>query len=262
MYSRIVLLAWLFSCVSASQAFARGKAESPDKAAKKACAAGDFRKGVEILADLYVRTDDPTHIYNQGRCYEQNHQWESAIDRFREYLRKEEKISPKLSAEVEKHIADCRRFQEEETARTAPPPEPAPAAPPAQLVTPPPPVVLVEPPPSSPAPMEHPGSALRTTGIVVGSAGIATLATAIALNLKANSLANDANRTQDPSTKSSQQSYKTGAIVCYGIGGVAVLTGATLYLLGHAKGAAESQSLALVPKWSPGEAGLLLRGGF
>jgi len=262
MRHRVVLLVWLLSFVSVSQANARAKFESAEKSAKKACSAGDFRKGVDLLADLYVQTDDPTYIYNQGRCYEQNHQWESAIDRFREYLRKEEKIGPKLSAEVEKHIADCRRFQEEETARTAPLSEPAHAAPPPPPVAPPPPVVVVQPPPTPPAPVVHPGSSLRVTGIVVGSVGLATLATAIALNLKANSLANDANLTQDPATKSSQQSYKTGAIVCYGIGGAAVLTGVTLYLLGRSKGAIESQTLAIVPTWSPGEAGLAIRGGF
>ena len=37
-----------------------------EKAAKKACAVGDFQKGVDILADLFVETDDPGWIYNQG----------------------------------------------------------------------------------------------------------------------------------------------------------------------------------------------------
>jgi hypothetical protein len=48
---------------------------SPDdqeRAARKACLLGDVRKGTEILADLYLDTKNPTHIYNQGRCFEQN----------------------------------------------------------------------------------------------------------------------------------------------------------------------------------------------
>jgi hypothetical protein len=72
-----------------------------EKAAKKACAAGDYKEGVEILAGLYVDTDDPTYVYNQGRCYQQNHQWRSAVDRFREYLRKRPKARAAEKADVE-----------------------------------------------------------------------------------------------------------------------------------------------------------------
>ena len=43
--------------------------EAQEKAAKKACITGDYRKGVEILADLYVESNDPTYVYNQGRCF-------------------------------------------------------------------------------------------------------------------------------------------------------------------------------------------------
>ena len=49
---------------------------------------GDSKKGVEILADLYLNTNDPNYIYNQGRCFEQNGENEKAILRFQEYQRK------------------------------------------------------------------------------------------------------------------------------------------------------------------------------
>jgi hypothetical protein len=260
MSSRIVCLVWLLSLVSIPSAHAKGRSDALDKAAKKACAAGDFRKGVDILADLYVQTDDVNYVYNQGRCYEQNHQWREAIDRFREFQRKSRKLPAEVQADVEKHIADCKLFIEEETARAAPPPvAPLPAPPPVAPV----PIVVVPPPaPQPPPPTRPPGATLRTTGIILGSAGIATLAAALALNLKANSLADEANRTQDPATESSQKSYKTGAIVCYGIGGVALLTGATLYLVGRAKATTKDPSMSILPTWSPEHAGLILRGGF
>lgn len=35
-----------------------------ERAAKKACATGDFAKGVDILADLFVSTDAPVYVYN------------------------------------------------------------------------------------------------------------------------------------------------------------------------------------------------------
>jgi hypothetical protein len=53
------------------QGEAKVTTEEQAKAAKKACAAGDFRKGMDILAELYVDTNHTTFIYNQGRCYEQ-----------------------------------------------------------------------------------------------------------------------------------------------------------------------------------------------
>ena len=71
-----------------------------EKAAKKACATGDFAKGVDLLADLYVESNDISWVYNQGRCYQQNNRWEQAISRFREYLRKAKDISDSDRAEA------------------------------------------------------------------------------------------------------------------------------------------------------------------
>ena len=264
MRTPILVLACLLSLTWSSQARAKGKPETPDKAAKRVCAAGDYRKGVDILADLYVRTDDTTFIFNQGRCYEQNHQWVSAIDRFREFERKTKGLSSEANAEAESHIADCKRYLAEEEAKTAPPSAP-----------PPPPVMAVPAvaPPQSPdgtvsvAKVTTPplvqseaGGAMRATGLVVAGVGVATLAAAIALNLKANQLARDANKTQNPSTESSQKSYKTGALICYGTGAAALVTGGALYWLGHSRG--EPAAVALLPTWTPGEATITLRGEF
>ena len=253
---------WSLVLLSSVGVHARGKVGSSDRQAKRACAAGDFRKGIEILADLYIRTDDVTYVYNQGRCYEQNHQWTGAIDRFREYLRKASNLTPAVTKDVEKHIADCKRFLDEETAKTAPPPQPTPPPVVSAPAAPPPQVIVVQAPPPPPAPVGRPGSTLRTTGIVVGSAGGVALATGLILNLKANSLADRANQSYNPDAESSQKSYKTGAILGYAIGGAALVTGATLYLIGRSKGKTASQGLALVPTGGPNHAGLALSGGF
>lgn len=246
--------------LGSSVVYAKPKGESPDRQARKACAAGDYRKGVDLLADLYVSTEDPTYIYNQGRCYEQNHQWVSAIDRFREYLRKSKDHGPEIARDVEQHIAECKRLLDEETGKTAPPPVVVVA--PLPPVTPAPADITVVPPPSPPPPpTRHPGAALRTTGLIVGSAGVAGLATGILLNLKANSLGKEANERFNPSAESSYQSYKTGAIICYALGGAALATGVTLYIVGHAKGK-NSTSLALSPLWTSGHTGLALSGEF
>ncbi len=106
---------------------------SPDeqeRAARKACLLGDVRKGTEILADLYLDTKNPTHIYNQGRCFEQNGQNEQAILRFREYLRKAENLPAADAKAVEKKIKDL----EEKGSAAAPAAGPASAGSPAAAV--------------------------------------------------------------------------------------------------------------------------------
>ncbi len=235
----------------------RTAVENPERTAKKACAEGDFKKGVSILADLYVHSNDPTYIFNQGRCYEQNHQWVSAIDRFREFLRKARNLSPAERKETDEHIAECKRLQQEEEGENAPAPEPH------RLIVPPipqpVPTVAPQTQPSHPtitapvAPAKT-GRALRASGIVVGSVGVASIGAAVALNLKANQLA-------DAGDGAGQSSYKTGALVCYGVGGVAVATGLVLYLLGRRGSEPTSSKVALTPTWMLGGPALAIHGG-
>lgn len=244
----------------AQSAQARSKSKSsedPQLIARKACAEGDFKKGVSILVDLYVHSKEPTHIYNQGRCYEQNHQWMSAIDRFREYLRKAPRLTPDEVKETNDHIAECKQLLAEEESRNAPPPAPPPAPyPPPQPVPSPEPL---QPPTPPVGPREHApagaGGALRTTGIIVGSVGVAALAAGVLLNLKANQLANGGDA-------SGQKSYQNGSLACYGVGGAAVAAGVVLYWIGHRAGSKASTGLALLPTWTPGGPALAVSGGF
>jgi hypothetical protein len=128
--------------------------EAKGRAAKIACLSGDYAKGVALLAEMFVSTGNAIHLFNQGRCFEQNGKYEEAIVRFREFLRKHpEKDMPGLTAE--KHIADCKALIDEQKAKASPPPpvetkpvvEPAPA-PVVQVAAPPPPPVIVAPAPA------------------------------------------------------------------------------------------------------------------
>jgi hypothetical protein len=76
--------------------------------AKEACIAGDFQKGVRLLAELYTASDDPIWIFNQGRCYQQNAQPSLALSRFKEFLRKS-KGGPEdkdIREDAKKYIAE------------------------------------------------------------------------------------------------------------------------------------------------------------
>jgi hypothetical protein len=258
------LVAFLTVALGAAQAAAAESKPTSrpamEKAAKKACITGDVSKGIDLLGDLYVETSDATYVYNQARCFEQNHRWEEAIDRFREYLRKAPNLTTTVKAEVDQHIAGC----EAEQAKLAPPP----AAPPPPA-TPPPPVApaatvnLV----TTPAPSEQGStSRLRTAGIVTASVGVLAVVGGMVCNFHANSLTSDLNQPSgwDRGKASSRDTYETLGWVGYGVGAAAIVTGATLFVLGGRSRATAGAStgVALTPVVLPGFASLSLRGSY
>jgi hypothetical protein len=268
----VALLAVLATTYSASRdaeaSSKQDKRPAMEKAAKKACITGDVRKGIDILGDLFVETNDATYIYNQGRCFEQNHRWEDAIDRFKEYLRKVPDLSATERASVEGHISDCQVEQ----AKLAPPSAapiatPAPAPFPAAAAAPPPSTETVNlmATPTPPAVDKHFGSRLRIAGIVTASVGALALAGGLVCNLQANSLASDLNGpTYDRGKASTRDTYVTLGWVGYGVGAAALATGATLFFLGGRSGttAGTSTTVSLTPAFAPGLASLSLRGSY
>jgi hypothetical protein len=243
---------------SGNAAWAKNKLDSLERSAKKACASGDYAKGADILADLYVRTDDATFIFNQGRCYEQNHQWVRAIDRFREYLVKAVNNDHGTVAEVEKHVEKCKMYLSEDEAKPIGPPSAQPQVTVAASPPPPPPPSREAPNTMTVAPLSPPQartkSPLPAVGIVVGIAGVASLVTAVVLNIKANDYANAGD-------ESNQKSYRNAALGCYGIGAGALTTGIVMYIVGHKNGA-RTEGVALLPIWTRGGLALALEGGF
>jgi len=211
--------------------------EDQEREARTACLGGDPAKGVMILSELFVGTRDATHIYNQGRCYEQNARYQEAISRFQEYLRVAKDARREDRAEAEKHIADCRAQLAEEAPRVPGTPEP------------PPPVV----PPVSPAVVAAPapaaGSGLRLAGIVTAAAGGAALVAGIVLNARVNSLASEyeSYNGYTDAKESDRQSYETWGWVSYGVGAACVGTGAALYFLGLRAKRNGSAAVTLVP---------------
>jgi len=107
---RAAILLTLSLLLLARSAQAQPTSGEQERVARKACLVGDTAKGVEILADLFIDTRDPTHIYNQGRCFEQNRRYADAVARFREYLLKAVDLDAKAKAEVEQHIAACASY--------------------------------------------------------------------------------------------------------------------------------------------------------
>jgi len=272
-----------------------GGQDAKERAAKRACLSGDYAKGVALLSDLYIDTDDPTYIFNQGRCFEQNGRYQDAITRFREYLRKIQDAGHHGDPSTERHIADCEallakeRGQAPKDATPASPPIESETSRPAKKTVELPPLVAPEP-PSAPAPISsqaaplpapptpasqpesevtstaagaRPGSGLRVIGIVGMGLGVAAIATGAVLAVKANDVASEleASPTSYERGKESTRSrYATLSNVGYAVGGACVVGGAVLYYLGWRAG--HSASMALVPAFTSASAGAVVQGAF
>lgn len=255
-----------------SSAEAKNESRSArEKAAKKACAMGDYQKGEDILTDLLVETNDAMFIYNQARCYEQNNLWDRAIARFHEYLRKAHRLTDAERAETEQHIAECETAKARATtpATTSPPPIEPPmkteaAAP---VMTPrPEPTPLVDSAPPVPAADESPegetaGRGLRIAGVVTGVTGLAVIGAGVGFALKTQSISS--NEDKNGATKSQEDErkrYEKWGWVCYGVGAAALATGVILYLVGWPSHG--PSKVALLPSIGSTGAGLSLEGSF
>jgi hypothetical protein len=255
---------FLLPLLASTSAQAAGK-ESKERAARKACLSGNVDKGVAILSDLFVDSGDPNYIYNQARCYEQNHRWEDATSRFLEYLRKSPRLEEADKTEVQKHIADCQSYLGKPSPTQAPTAEPPKVIMPAPASGPPPsyppsPTPSIQQAQASPASLH--GSGLRTAGIVALAVGGAALITGVVLNIKVNSMSSDLEQNWVPSTNSSREDYKTFGWIGFGVGSACVAGGALLYYLGWRNGQSTRESVGLVPVVAGGQIGATLGGVF
>jgi tetratricopeptide (TPR) repeat protein len=269
------LLIWVATSiflVAPANAASRTKHQAKERQARAACLSGDYQKGVSILAQLFVVSKDPTYLFNQGRCFEQNRRYEDAIARFQEYLRAAKDVEPAGREEANKHIADCEALlgrPKGEGAAVAPVPVVAPPAPPAPVAPP----VAAAPPPTpasveavaQPAsePQRSSGSGLRTAGVITAATGGVALVAAVLLNLKVNGMTDDLHQPDGytDAKESSRKDYKTAASISYGLGAACVAAGAVLYILGW-KSHGSSASVALAPALGPGQAGAVIEGSF
>jgi hypothetical protein len=255
-------------------ALAANRRAQQERSARKACLNGDYAKGVAILSDLFVDTKDPTFIFNQGRCFEQNRRYEDAAARFEEYLRAaDEKLNPKDRASAEKHLADCREKVAQEHPTQVTRPEPFVVPPPTPAPTPEP---VFRPEPKNPAAgtlaeaAPPPGPEKRrwgllTTGIITATVGVGGVVTGLVFNLKANGMVDDWETKAGAYARNDEnhlKTYKTLAWVGYGVGAAFVATGAVLIALGAQSRTTSTRDVALVPSVGSGHMGAILTGAF
>jgi hypothetical protein len=223
------------------------------RAALGACASGDVKQGIEILAGLYAETRNPAFVFNQARCYQQNGQLEPARQRFSEYLRVG-------TSEPAADIARAQGYVKEiDEALAREPPKPAPVI-----------VTAAAPAPSAP---EGHARTLRATGIALTVIGLAAVGTGVYLSFKVQATSRDVENkfanmaiVTDPAALQRELSdggrYETWQWVSYGIGVAALAGAATTFLLGGSpfsspRGTAET-SVTMAPIVTPGSVGGVL----
>jgi tetratricopeptide (TPR) repeat protein len=267
----LAFAAFVSVLLAGSTALAANRA-SQEKEARKACLNGDYARGVSILSDLFVSTKNPTYLFNQGRCFEQNRKYEEAIARFEEYLRAvgagELNLKASDKGQAEKRIQKCKELlaeQESRNAATAPQafvPPPASAPPPEPVAVAPAPVVVVRPAPAAEA---RGTSGLLIGGIITATLGAGALTTGVVLNIKANKMVDDMYKKPNgysSSDDSTRKTYRTLGWVGYGVGAACLAAGAVLVGLSLRGDSRPSSDVALVPSMGNGHAGLVLSGGF
>ena len=266
----VALLATLAFAGTAAAGSKEDKAKSQENSARAACLLGDYQTGTKILVDLFIQTGKPVHIFNQGRCYEQNHRWEEALDRFREFMRKSPNAPESIQRVVETHIAECESHMPKTGVVSPAPPEapiitPSSVAPPAQAPT------AATAPVASPAVVSDPGATLRIVGIVTAAVGVAALGFGTYEYFRHESLVDDLKKNSGQfsddqfSDKQGQiNDSKTMSWVGFGIGATALVAGTTMYFLGRASasGGTGHAALTLMPGISPGQTSLFLSGVF
>ena len=96
--------------------------------AREAFASGRYDDALDLFAKLYAETLHPVYLRNIGRCHQKMRQPEKAIDKFREYLAKEKKISADERKEIDGYIKEMEAMQEEQARQATPPPRQSAAA--------------------------------------------------------------------------------------------------------------------------------------
>jgi hypothetical protein len=218
--------------------------------ARKACLTGDFQRGATLLAELFADTGDPTYIYNQARCYQQNSRPTEAINHFREYLRVAKNLPADVVAETESHIREMEKEKAASAPSVAPPPVVAPPPGPAPTPMGSAPIVIGSPSDGDAGTSER-ARTQKLAGIIVASVGGAAVIGGIVFGLKAKGLQDEVQTRYDAGKYDSGKSAATLQWVFYGIGGAAIAAGAVLYTLGWRASSHEPSSVSFLPVLDP-----------
>lgn len=261
--SIIVLLAMIIGGVRTTQAkeytaAQKQEAEETYLEAKRHFEVGDFATALDLFKRVYVLTEKAELLYNVAQCWRQLGENAKAIKVFGEYLK--HFPAGKTSDEVRTIIADLKQLPPRPIPQRPVAPTPQVAPRPTPQPTPPPPPVIIQPdvPPNEvPAPEPAPtadlkpnrGRGMLIAGIVVGTIGLGALGAGIALEVRAQEMADEISNGHYETEFDNGPLYAALGPVLIGVGGAAVVTGVILTVVGARR--SKRSRVALIPSVSP-----------
>jgi tetratricopeptide (TPR) repeat protein len=211
----------------------------------------EFQSALEAFKRAYLQYEEPAFLFNIAQCHRQLGDKVEAVKFYKTYLRKVP--SAPNRAETERLIATLETAIEQQE-KSKPPtgtidvPPPAPAPRPAPAPQP----VVAKP----PADHAAAGRTKKIAGLALlgGGAGLLALgAVFVGLAKVANDdVENPADGTHDPGAEDRRNTFQTLDAVFFAVGGAAVVTGLTLYLLGRR----DATRVSIAPMFGPQRAGL------
>jgi len=198
---------------------------------------GHYEEALVSFEQAYRIRHDPAFLFNIGQCQRQLHKYEDAERSYRAYMRESVDLPQttrdqvqKLIAEMNKAVEDARSKQPPIGAQPPTEPRQQPAIAPQATSAPPPRVGAVT--PSD----DRGGRKKMTAGLAVAGFGVAAIAAGGGFYAVASS-ANDqlnhpSNGVYSQSAEDGRDTFQSLDIAAFIVGGVAIVTGATVAVLG------------------------------
>src|SRR3954471_7672444 len=114
-------LCLLLPCLLVALWLAPARAQAPsaasrtkELAARKAFAASDWDRALDLFSDLYAETLHPVYLRNIARCHQKKREPDKAIGAFHDYLAKSKDVSAEERREIEGYIAEMQQLEDEQ----------------------------------------------------------------------------------------------------------------------------------------------------
>jgi len=225
--------------------------------------AGDYDRAIVLYKRAYARAPHPVLLANIALAHRLAGHNDEALTYYERYLAADPNGSEAAPSRVAvKELKDAGATSKpdlDKAPTVTEEPDPEPEAP----------IQTPAPEPAHPADTAgNPGGSLRLTGIVLGGAGIATLALGGYFGLRVRSLQADARDAADGGItqqmledmyKADGEAAERNQFICLGVGAALLVGGAVTYWLGHRQGR-DTPTTAWTPLVGGGFAGIALTG--
>jgi tetratricopeptide (TPR) repeat protein len=226
---------------------------------------GKFDQAIREYQKAYELARLPALLYNIGQVYRLKGDRVAAVTFYNRYLEaapdgrgapRARQFLEDLNRELEAEAEKLRRAGDDEVEGAVQGGAPIPV-----IIQPAPPPVVLAPPPVTL--IEDRGGTLRTVGLVTGGAGVVVLGAGVFFGLQGRALKQDLDDLgpgdeYDPSVVDDGHIANRNALICFAVGGSALVTGGVLYALGTRKKV--ERTISLVP--TAGGASFVVAGRF